>query len=180
MGIGKKWFGKREAAVSGIDKWAAHDPTKTWTDGGAVAKVVSDTNKTLISQLERIVAENANAGVSEYLSTAEVGLRADGTGEVLVGLRISNDIADIIVEIPIRKLVIGALTEMRPTLGVDQQAQAALSALISLGNSLSSLAKSPAPPPIPAGPAASPGRLSPTPVRIQDTLYTGAILGGSS
>ena len=173
MSIGHKWFGKRAAVVLGLDKWAAHDASKTWSDGGAVAEAVTESNKTLISQLEKIVADNATAGVSEYLSDAEIGVRADQTGEVIVGLRIANDQAVMIVEIPLRKLVVGALSEMRPTLGVDPQAQAVLSALISLGNNLSSLAGKPVPPPLPALHAAvKNGRVPSAPNRAADELAT--------
>lgn len=173
MSIGRKWFGKREASVSGADKWSAQDSTKTWTDGGAVRQAVDESNKVLISELERIVAENATAGVSDYLSTAEVGIRADQTGEVIVGLLVSSGEADLLVEIPLRKMIVGALTEMRPRLGVDQDSQSVLSALIALGNSLVSLGqrKEPSPPPMTGGilgqaarpmPASPPGRISPT------------------
>lgn len=172
MSIGRKWFGKREASVSGADKWAAQDSTKTWTDGGAVRQAVDESNKVLISELERIVAENATAGVSDYLSTAEVGIRSDQTGEVIVGLLVSSGEADLLVEIPLRKMIVGALTEMRPRLGVDQDSQAVLSALIAFGNSLVALGQRPKDPaPMPTGvtaqaarpmPVLPPGRLSPT------------------
>ena len=175
MSIGRKWFGKREASVSGATKWTAQDSSLTWTDGGAVRQAVDESNKVLISQLERIVADNATAGVSDYLSTAEVGLRAEATGEVIVGLRVSNEQADLIVEIPLRKLIVDALQEMRPRLGVDPESQAVLSALIAFGNSLVALGqrKEPGPSPnaMPVGlpgqaarptPIAPPGRLSPT------------------
>lgn len=150
MTVGVKWFGKRAVEVVGAQEWASHDPTKTWTDGGAVSEAVGSATKDLVTILERLVAENANAGVQEYLTSSEAGLRATPDGEVLIGLRIYNDQAAMIVEIPLRKLLVGALTEMRPMLGVDPQAQMALSACISFGKSLASLGTAQAPqgPPI--------------------------------
>lgn len=135
----RKWFGQRDASVIGADKWMAQDSIKTWSDGGEVVRVVERISKVLIAELERIVSDNATAGVSDYLSAAKIGVRADQAGEVVVGLIVSNDQADMVVEIPLRKTIIAALTDMRPRLGVDPQSQALLSALIGLGQSLVSL-----------------------------------------
>lgn len=146
--VGFKWYGKRAVDVADTSQWTSHDATKTWSDGGAVRDSVTVAAQTLIADLERIVAENATASVVDYASAAEAGLRADG-GEVLIGIRLYNDEASMIVEVPLRRLIVDALTEMRPRLGVDPQAQSALSALVALGQSLASLARANEPPPIP-------------------------------
>lgn len=149
--VGYKWFGKRAVDVSDTRAWTQHDATKTWSDGGAVRDRVTAATTALISDLERIVAENASASVVEYASAAEAGIRADG-GEVLIGIRLYNDEASMIVEVPLRRLIVDALTEMRPRLGVDPQAQGALSALVALGQSLASLTRAnDQPPSVPAG-----------------------------
>ena len=159
--VGFKWFGKRAVDVSDTTAWTQHDATKTWSDGGAVRDSVTVAAQTLITDLERIVAENASASVAEYASAAEAGIRADG-GEVVIGIRLYNDQAAMIVEVPLRRLIVDALTEMRPRLGVDPQAQGALSALAALGKSLASLVHAEAPPPVPGighnSQATQPGR----------------------
>lgn len=144
--VGFKWFGKRAVDVSDTGQWTQHDATKTWSDGGAVRDSVTVAAQTLIADLERIVAENATQSVAEYASAAEAGLRADG-GEVIIGIRLYNDEASMIVEVPLRRLIVDALTEMKPRLGVDVQAQGALSALVALGQSLASLVRADVPPP---------------------------------
>ena len=145
--VGFRWFGKRPVDVTDTAPWVSHDATKTWSDGGAVRGSVTAAAQTLIADLERIVAENASASVAEYASAAEAGLRADGSGEVIIGLRIFNDQASMIIEVPLRRLIVDALTEMRPKLGVDPQSQAALSSLAALGQSLASLVRADVPPP---------------------------------
>jgi len=151
MTIGRKWFGKGEVATSNRQPWEAHDSTQTWTDGGAVRQVLDEA----AGKLERIVAENATAAVADYVSTAGVALRATETGEVLLGLRIENDKSFMIVEVPLRKLMVTALMEVRPTIGVDPQAQLVVSALVTLGRQLASLGQPEAPaatvspPPVP-------------------------------
>jgi len=135
VAIGNKFYGKQSVAITGRKAWDEHMATRTWTDGGAVAEVM----QAATAHLERIVAENATQSVSDYLSSAEAGLRVTDAGEIIIGVRVSNQEASMIVEIPIKKLIVGALSEMRPTLGLDPKAQSAVSALIAFGGQLASL-----------------------------------------
>ncbi len=139
MTIGKRFYGKQPVVIAGRQAWDEQMATRTWTDGGAVAEVM----RSATAQLERIVADNATQGVSEYLSSAEAGLRVTEQGEILVGVRVHNQEASMIVEIPIKKLVVGALSEMRPTLGLDPRAQSAVSAIIAFGGQLAALGARP-------------------------------------
>lgn len=135
-GVGFKWFGKIAVALVGREAWERQDSSLTWTDGGAVSGILSKAQ----AEIERVVSENATLAVADYASDAKAALRTDPqTGEVIVGLLISNSEASQIVEIPLRQLISAALVELRPQLGVDAQAQAALSGLIALAKNLSAL-----------------------------------------
>lgn len=136
-GIGSRWFGKLRVALTGRSAWEAQDPTQTWTDGGAVARALQSTQ----IEIERIVAENAVLSVSEYVSDAKAALRADSqTGDVIIGILITTDAATQIVEIPLRELISKAVLDMQEAgLGVNPEAQAALSGLIMLGRGLSNI-----------------------------------------
>ncbi len=153
--IGRKWFGKGEVATSNRQAWESHDATQTWTDGGAVRQVLDEA----AGKLERIVAENTSAAVADYVSTAGAALRATESGEVLLGLRIENDKSFMIVEVPLRKLMVAALMEVRPTIGVDPQAQLVVSALVTLGRQLASLGQPEVPAPV-AAPAPTKRRVA--------------------
>ena len=141
MSIGNKFYGKHSVDIVGRDTWDQHDTTRTWTDGGAVEEALKSSLSALLPQLGKIVSDNATLAVSDYISSAEAGLRSTPSGEVIIGLRLSNAEAAMIVEIPLRKLIVGALSEMRPTLGIDKEAQATLSGLVALGNALVNLTK---------------------------------------
>lgn len=143
--VGHRYYGKTSVAIVGRQSWEAQDGTKTWTDGGAVQKALQDAAQAL----ERVVAENATLAVSDYLSTAEAGIRADKTGEVLIGLRIANEEAAMMVEVPLRRLIVAALSEMRPALGIDPQAQQTVSAIVAFGQQLSALGSVRTPTPLP-------------------------------
>ncbi len=138
--VGHKWFGKRDVDVLNVATWAQHDPTKSWSDGNAVRGKITTAAQSLIADLERVVAENVSSAVAEYAQSAQAGLRAEG-GEVFIGIRLHNDEAAMIIEVPLRRLVIDALSEMRPNLTMDREAQGALSGLVALGQALVGLVK---------------------------------------
>ena len=138
-GVGHKYYGKMPVTITGQQSWDRQEATKTWTDAGAVARVLQQTT----AELERIVAENATVSVSEYLSTAQAGIRATPEGEIMLGLRIENQEAAMIVEVPLRRLILAALSEMRPVLGLDQGAQHTVSAIVQLGSQLASIGRVP-------------------------------------
>lgn len=138
-GIGVRYYGKMPVAVSGQKAWDKQDATRTWTDGGAVARVLQATT----AELERIVAENATTSVSDYLSTAQAGIRVTQEGEIMLGLRIENQEASMIVEVPLRRAILAALSEMRPILGLDPNAQQAVSAIVQFGGQLASIGRVP-------------------------------------
>jgi hypothetical protein len=138
-GVGHKYYGKMAVTISGQKAWDRQDAAKTWTDAGAVTRVLQATT----AELERIVAENATLSVSEYLSTAQAGIRTTPEGEVMLGLRIENQEAAMIVEVPLRRLILAALSEMRPVLGFDPNAQQAVSAIVQFGSQLASIGRVP-------------------------------------
>ena len=59
----------------------------------------------------------------------------------MIGVKIANDEATLIAYVPLKRLLVSALGEIRPTLGVDPQAQALLSQLMTLGQQLASLGR---------------------------------------
>lgn len=131
--VGQKYYGKVPAEVIGARDWDNHDATKTWSDGGAVREIV----EAMVPKLEAALAHNVSLGVSEYLGDGEAAIRADQrTGELHVGLRLHNSEASLIVEIPLKRLMIAALTDMRNNIAVDRGAQDAVTSLVDLGRQL--------------------------------------------
>lgn len=149
--VGRKFYGKIPVTVTGRDVWDRHDATATWSDGGEIRQLLDR----LAPELERVVAQNAAQSVAEYAELGEAAVRGDLSGEVMVGLRLWNDNAAMIIEIPLKKLLLSALTEMRNGLAVDPNAQTAVSNLVDLGRQMHQLA-GPATPqvasPLPAAP----------------------------
>lgn len=133
--VGKRFYGKTAVSIRGQKQWDAHDATKTWTDNGEVRAVI----EAIVPEVERLIAKNATLGVSEYLSSAEAAMRADENGHLLIGVRIWNDEAAMIVEIPLTDLLVSALAETRDVVGVEPGAQAAVSALVNLGRQLTAV-----------------------------------------
>lgn len=148
MALGRKWFGKIGVALFGRDKWEGQDASQVWSDGGAIREVLDKASVAL----EKIVAENAVLAVSDFASTGVAALRATEQGELILGVRLETDHAAQILEIPLRQLFMAALTDIKPKIGLDAEAQAAVSAMVALGQQLASLGRPPAPPRAPAPP----------------------------
>ena len=143
--VGRKHYGKVPVHIVGKDRWDTQSHTQSWSDDGEVRKVITDAIaqaiQPVIGVLEEVVARNASLGASEYLATAESSLTVAPDGDVLIGVRIANDEAALIAYVPLKKLLISALSELRPSLGVDPQAQTMLSHLITLGNQIAQLGR---------------------------------------
>jgi hypothetical protein len=143
--VGRKHFGRVSVQVSGKERWDGQNHSASWSDDGEVAAVINqslgDIVKPIIAALEQVVARNASLGASEYLSSAESTLTLAPDGDVLIGVKIANDEATLIAYVPLKRLLVSALCEIRPTLGVDPQAQALLSQLMTLGQQLASLGR---------------------------------------
>lgn len=139
MTVGRKHYGKVAIDVLGREAWEKQDATKSWSDDGEVKKIIEESTASMVHALEAAVAQNAHLGVSEYLSIAEAAATVDEKGELLIGVRVSNDEASLIAYVPLKKLIMSVLTELRPRLGVDPQAQTILSHLVGLGRNLASL-----------------------------------------
>jgi hypothetical protein len=135
--VGRKHYGKVPVQVSGRERWETQNHTQSWSDDGDVRKIIEPA----IAALEQVVAKNAALGASEYLGSAESTLVLAPDNDILVGVRIANDEAALIAYVPLKKLLMAALSELRPTLGVDPNAQALLSQLITLGSQLASLGR---------------------------------------
>lgn len=137
--IGSKWYGKVPVGVVGRDKWDRQDASASWTDGGEVKRIV----EAIVPVLEQLVAKEALGAVSDFASTGEAAVQAGDKGEVMVGVRLISEQAAMIVAIPLRKLLIAALTEVRNGIALDPQAQALLSDLVALGRQLATLGQPP-------------------------------------
>lgn len=136
--IGRKTFGRVPLAVQGRDRWEAQGPAH-WSDEGEVQKILQPFVAQMANALKDVVARNAALGASEYLAIGEVTLVPGEQGDVLIGLKIDNGEASLIAYVPFKKLIVAALEDVRPVLGVNPQAQALLSQLIGLGRQLASL-----------------------------------------
>ena len=137
--VGHRYYGKMPVTISGQKSWDQQDATRTWTDAGAVSRVLQATT----AELERIVAENATTSVSDYLSIPQPAIRPTQDGEIFLGLRIENQEASMIVEVPLRRAILAALSEMRPILGLDPGAQQAVSSIVQFGGQLASIGRVP-------------------------------------
>lgn len=137
--VGHKWFGKVPVEVAGREAWDKQDASQSWTDGGAVKKILAS----IEPLLERLVASEAIGAVADFASTGEAAVRAGQGGEVVIGLRITSEQSSMIVSVPLRKLLVAALTEVRNGIALDPQAQALLADLVSLGRQLSRLGQPP-------------------------------------
>lgn len=143
--VGRKHFGRVPVQVAGKDRWDTQDHAASWSDDGEVRQVLTqalgEALKPVIGALEHVVARNASLGASEYMATAESTLTLAPDGDVLIGVRVANDEASLIAYVPLKKLIVSALGDIRPTLGVDPQAQALLSHLMTLGQQLAQLGR---------------------------------------
>ena len=134
--VGNKFYGKVDVVTRGKKQWDEQDPAKAWTDGGEIRAIV----ESMIPDIEKACAKNAILGASEFSSSGQAAVRADErTGEVIIGVRVSTEDADLITEVPLKQLLITALSEMKGVIGVDPGAQTTLSQLIDLGRQLSNL-----------------------------------------
>jgi len=145
--IGMRHYAKVPLKSIGREAWEKQPATGVWSDEGEVrATVASALDKMLpplIGELERIVERNANLGASDYLSEGEASLALSPDNEILLGIRIFNDGAQMIAHVSLRELLYAALSDLRPHLGIDPQAQTLLSQLKFLGTQLASLGAPP-------------------------------------
>lgn len=145
--VGNKYFGRVEGEVRGLREWNnQQNHEESWTDNGDVRKAFEK----IIPEMEKIVARNAHMGAAEYLARSECALRCDEAGNLFIGARIWNDEATMILDLNLRDLFFAAIQDMGKRIGVDPEAQRALSQLKALGMQLSQLGN-PKPPPQPSG-----------------------------
>lgn len=135
--VGRTYYGKTAVQIFGANGWEAHDATKTWSDGGEIKSELL----ALTERLEAIVARNVSAAVVEYATTGEAAVRADTNGEIYVGLRLWNDEAALIVEVPLKALLVAALVDVRDKLALDPGAHTMISQLVDLGRQLTQLTR---------------------------------------
>lgn len=141
----KTMYGSTGVAADDLRDWAAHDHSKSWNDGGAVQQILGVAAR----DLEKLVADESKAAVADYANAAEMALGVSPEGHLLVGVRLWNDDAAIIVKVPFMQLVLNAIQDVRGNIATDAQAQALLSAIVSSGQKLASIGR----PSQPAAPA---------------------------
>lgn len=131
--VGRKFYGKTAVTIPEPQRkaWDEHASEKTWSDAGRIGEVLESIRPTI----EKIVAQNATAGASEYLASGEVAMRASQK-DVLVGIRIWNDEVAMIGEVSLRALLMSALQQARENLGTDPEAQNLISILVQIGREL--------------------------------------------
>jgi hypothetical protein len=145
-----KTYGNTLVRVTGAKEWEAQDAAASWSDGGAIAKILAS----VANDLRAVVADNAVLAVSEYAKTGEAYLRPSGA-DIIIGIKFWNDKASLVQEFSLRQLISNSAKDVRLKLGIDPEAQAIVSNLAGIGNELSSLGKAPkplagsVPPPLP-------------------------------
>lgn len=149
--VGRRHYGKVPLTLTNTEPWDDQDSTISWSDDGAVRKIMEPVIKTL----ESVVAQNATLGVSEYLAAGEASLTISQQNEIVIGVRVENDEAHLIAYVPLRALLISALQQARQQIALDPGAQALVSNLVQLGTQLAQLGR-----PTPSAPTHSQG---PTP-----------------
>jgi hypothetical protein len=141
--IGMRHYAKVPLKSVGREAWEKQDITGVWSDAGEVQAVVQRHLGNMIGELQDTVARNAMIGASDYLAEGEASLALSPNNDILLGIRIYNDGAQMIAHVSLRELLFAALSELRPHLGVDQKAQTLLSQLKFLGTQLASLGAPP-------------------------------------
>jgi hypothetical protein len=141
--IGMRHYAKIPLRTIGREAWEKQNIAGVWSDAGEVETVVQRHLGELTSELQDIVARNAMIGASDYLAEGEASLTLSPDNDILLGIRIFNDGAQMIAHVSLRELLFAALSELRSHLGVDPQAQALLSTLMALGRQLATLGAPP-------------------------------------
>lgn len=142
-GVGRKHFGRLPVQLVGKERWDAQDHASAWSDEGEVGvvlkKAFDDALAPIVQALEGVVAKNASLGASEYLALSEASATLSPDGELMIGVRVANDAVAMVAYVPFTQLIKSILSEIRPSLGIDPQAQAMLSQMIAIGRGLATL-----------------------------------------
>ena len=141
--IGMRHYAKIPLKSVGREAWEKQDITGVWSDAGEVQAVVQRHLGNMIGELQDTVARNAMIGASDYLAEGEASLALSPENDILLGIRIYNDGAQMIAHASLRQLLFQALSELRPHVAIDPQAQALLSQLKALGHQLANLGNAP-------------------------------------
>ena len=128
--IGMRHYAKIPLKSVGREAWEKQDITGVWSDAGEVQAVVQRHLGNMI-------------GASDYLAEGEASLALSPENDILLGIRIYNDGAQMIAHASLRQLLFQALSELRPHVAIDPQAQALLSQLKALGHQLANLGNAP-------------------------------------
>jgi hypothetical protein len=128
--VGTKYFGKIPATIEGYDAFASHDGKQTWDDGNAA----HDFLLKCAEDMKGIIADQVRDGVAEYSSKSQFAIRSDGK-DLMIGLRLDNHIAPMILEVSLSDLINAGLEEAYKTIA-SQPSQDLLTGLASLGRAI--------------------------------------------
>ncbi len=92
-----RFGGLLPASTDGAEEFASHDPTKTWSDGGAsdaIANAMADVVAGYGAEIAKLVGEQVRQALLEYATSAHMDLRpVDGT--VVASIDMSNNEAPL-------------------------------------------------------------------------------------
>jgi len=101
--VGNRWYGKVPVEVAGREAWEKQDASQSWTDGGAVKKILAS----IEPLLERLVASEAIGAVADFGEHGRGGGASGPRRRDRVGLRITSEQSSMIVSVPLAQAVGG-------------------------------------------------------------------------
>ena len=132
MGIAS--FGKMLAKATGLEKWRAHDASKTWDDNGDTEALFAR----IVPEVRALIAHNVKEGVAEYTTSGEFCLSVRNGG-LWIDFRVWNDEGDLILVAPVRGLLNAGIAEAYKSLAANPQAQEFMSHIAALGKDINKL-----------------------------------------
>lgn len=132
---GQRFFGKLSPKVAGYSDWLTHDHAPHWGDGGAADEL----GKAVAEKARTIIAEQTREAVADYAREAQLALTSV-RGQLVVAVRMENDGAGLIIQVPLAELINGAIAEAFKT-AFDAQSQDFISTLITASNVMANLKK---------------------------------------
>jgi hypothetical protein len=142
---GTRHFGRTTVSIGDKAEWKRQDHSKSWdTPTNEVDAALQEAGKSI----KKLIASEVRDGVTEYMATAESSVCIDG-GDIMVGIRVWNDHASVIVHVPLHQLLTQAVKDAAAQISSSDDAQVLVSKLIVLGREMVSLQRAPSSPPRP-------------------------------
>jgi hypothetical protein len=152
---GQRYLGKLGArVVNGLQRFRAHDGTKTWSDGGATETVLKSLEtvedsftqatqqlaghrQALAGDVRTLVANQVRDAVADYAQDSEWATCVTD-GQLCIAMNLSNTEATLIVQTPLRELINAGVAEAWKA-AATPAGQDYLAAVFALGRELTKL-----------------------------------------